>query len=221
MEQILRVYKKILYCAVIDFLAKVWCLAERKNIKKNRDRFCEFVEKFGGWEDWNRVSLPYLKMYLERKNDAKFKRLKKFVERKFEESAMEWRWLGVKLVRNIDPSIEEISTLLSDTKEFEKLRKFRHVELLWKYRNSLIHETQEKGSPLEKSEEFEPYYHTKHKYIKKGNIITSETTWELVYPLFFLERLAENSLKNLKEWVIKEKKNPYDLPLSSRWYWEK
>ncbi|NQU83385.1 MAG: hypothetical protein HQ536_01610 [Parcubacteria group bacterium] len=202
-----RVFKKILYCTIVDTLSK--CAHPQKT--DNGKRFRDFVSEFGNWDERNKVSLPQLKLYLDKQSNECFNFLKNFVEQKINQ----WEEALICETKNLehDPTLKEIIKFCSNRKKQEELKFFQHISLLWKYRNFLIHEFREPEGSFEGENDYEIHYYS------QTDLNTQEETWELVYPLSFFEKLAETCTNNLKKKFLVEKTSPYDsFAFSSEWF---
>jgi len=195
-----ELFKKILYIGIIDALSKT--VFPRKG---NRIRFILFLKIFSGWKNCDRISLPHLVRLLEFTPEPEYSKLREFTFSAYEQ----WR-SGDIIGLERDPKHKEIFKYWPKGKdntepiEGVKLESLRHVDLLYTYRNSLIHELKNLGYGLEElSLEKEPSYH--HLTDEKN-----EETWQLVYPLGFFENICETCIKNLKKYLIKNNINPYN-----------
>jgi len=86
-----------------------------------------------------------------------------------------------------------------------------HFELVYGYRNFIVHEFREPGYGMESFADggVDPLYHA---YL-------NDPTWHLVYPVGFFQRLAEGAITSLEAWLISSSVNPYDrVRDSSDWY---
>ena len=84
-----------------------------------------------------------------------------------------------------------------------------------KYRNTLIHEFREPGKyAIPSVDDLSPF----SKAVEHES--TGEKTWELVFPVKFLERLCERSIDGLEKYLIENNQDPYESyergPLWSR-----
>ena len=107
---------------------------------------------------------------------------------------------------DIDPFFNEIEHLAVSIEEQEILKNLRHAELLYTYRNNLIHEFREPGDGIEFSNDNEsPYYHglTHSDYQTK--------TCELVYPTKFFINLSNIALTAIKTFLISHNLDPFSF----------
>jgi|SRR5687767_5365294 len=109
----------------------------------------------------------------------------------------------------VDPTITEIQHWASHEKEKGLLRESTHSNLLYVYRNHLVHEFREPGHGVEMDQrDISPYYH-RLTNLTAGS--TNKETWELVYPLGFFTRVVSSSLKSLHEYLLKSDLDPYSF----------
>ena len=109
-----------------------------------------------------------------------------------------------------DPSTETIQDLAADEQERKLIRDSTHLNLLYAYRNHLIHEFREPGRGMEMDQrDTSPYYHRMTHLSSNGSDETE--TWELVYPLGFFVTLAESCLLKLKQHLLKNDLDPYSF----------
>jgi hypothetical protein len=88
------------------------------------------------------------------------------------------------------------------------LSSFTHLNLLYQYRNSLVHELREPGHGMEFHKEHgEPFYHGSTTV--GTNAYSREETLELVYPLNFYFGLTENVINNVERYLRKNAIDPY------------
>ena len=70
----------------------------------------------------------------------------------------------------------------------------------------MIHEFRTPGKGSDFIQKDEIYYH----HFGHFGESKSERTWELVFPVNYLQKLVENSIDNLKYYCKQNKINPYD-----------
>lgn len=192
-----KTFKKVLYFNVIDLLSK----SVYPNTRRNHDRFTEFVRKFCEWDNCDRVSLPHLCRLLEHTQDTDFRKLREYSSSKIEQ----WDRDKDTDIYN-DPLYDEIKEYLPRDKNIIKVngketnvKHLKHVSLLYKLRNSLVHELRELGRPMEDSQDVRPYYHK-----------STHEDLELVYPVKFIKALTDSGLENLRSHFENKSLNPYD-----------
>ena len=197
-----RQFQKNLYVSVIDALAR--CVYPRRG---NRERFTSFVAGFGRLPEHSRVSLPHLAQLLTRVPDPEFTDLRAFVRERL------GTWLPGKIIQlDQDPDLEQILKLWPSQGQHRQpipnvtVQSFQHVNLLYAYRNSLIHEFRQPGHSQEIGDNPEPHYmHQLH----PESTQTGAGVWLLHYPRPFFDRLAESGLANLKAYLEANGIDPY------------
>jgi hypothetical protein len=182
----------------MDTLSRVWT---RGKENKNQLRFLKLVRECIKWEHADRISIP---MKVDRIRDNNIKINDELITRidglfkRFKDS-------GINRI-DIDPFFNEIEHLALSIEEQKILKISRHAELLYTYRNNLIHEFRSPGHGMEFSNDNEsPYYHrmTHHNYQTK--------TWELVYPTNFFMNLSNQALTAIKAFLTSNNLDPFSF----------
>ena len=206
-------YKKILYVSVLEGIAKA-----RYPSKHPRDRFVKLVHTFGHWDHVEHISLPHLVAALERTTDECFEELRKFAYSELQ------NWgSGGPLLLNRDPIFAEIqkrwpkeggADLRIESPRIE-LKRLRHVDLLYEYRNYLVHESRQPTMGFEQECDAHPFYESvnEHQTVLKGKA----SEWHLIYPSGFLGQLCEACLSCLERYLKDNKKDPYSSS-GDGWY---
>ena len=181
--------KKQFYMAIIDTLGKKISLPKTSN----RERFVRVVNDFSDWKEKDKVSLPHLCRFMKRITEPKFIKLRTHIEEKNK------LWVhGKTIMLTMDSDFEELTKLWP--KEFLKpnndisLEHFQHKHLFYKFRNCLIHEFREPGYGMDFGEESSPFYHS------VSGLKSSIISWELVYPILFLEEMVESIIEKLRKY---------------------
>lgn len=209
-----RRYKKILYVTALEAIAKV-----RYPNKGSRDRFIKLVHNCGDWNDAGRISLPHLVAALERTSDGRFEPLRRFSYSKLHD----WGSGGPVYLDN-DPDLPEIQRLwpkdnkgmlLANQDVRLELSQLRHVEMLYAYRNYLVHESRQPTAGFEEEDDIAPFYESVNTHPTVFGNEVSE--WHLVYPAGFLKQLCSCCLSSLEEYLKCKKKDPY-LSFKDGWY---
>jgi hypothetical protein len=182
----IRLYCKILIVAIIDSLART----VYPN-KGNKERFISFIRCFSDWEDCNRVSLLKLLCALNSQSDPKITNSE--LKKKVEEKLRNWQSTKVYWINEVDLCEQELKKLTTNQNLIKLIEESKHAELLYTYRNHLVHEFREPGYPIEPNNDENPCY--------RGQ--------ELVYPVGFFVRIAEKLLANLKHYLEENDLNPY------------
>jgi hypothetical protein len=196
------VFKRILYIGIIDALSKT--VYPRKG---NRDRFVSFVKNFSKWKFCEKVSLPHLVRLLEETPDPEFSDLRKFAFSHFD------TWVPGEIVElDKDPDHDEVYKLWPKGKEYTtpilnvQLSSLHHANLLYTYRNVLIHEMRKPGYGMDLGDKKVPFYHSMS-HLREGQ----KDTWELVYPIGFFESICGCILEELEKFYISNRIDPYSL----------
>lgn len=193
-----RLHKKVLLLVILDTLGR----ARYPDDENNKSRFIKVIKEHIRWENSSRVSL-YRIMLSSRSQH--FDDLTKFAY----ESVNKWNeWELPNL--SADPLIDEVQHLATDEQGRKLMRESTHSNLLYAYRNHLIHEFREPGAGMEMdSRDIAPYYHRMIHLQPNGN--DEKETWELVYPLGFFVTLATSCLQKLKQHLLMNDLNPYSF----------
>ncbi|MBL8385372.1 MAG: hypothetical protein JNM90_19980 [Burkholderiales bacterium] len=194
-------YRKALYVTAIDTLAglRFHKSAYPQLSRQNRERFTRFVRQHASWPEGDLVSLPFLKEELE-----SMKLLARPLGRHVVASVAQFSSDngGALPVAKIDEPISKLQSLVSMEREEDALREYQHLALLYRYRNSLVHESREPGNAMEVfSTSGEPYYHG---YLR-------DPQWYLAYPPALFEGLLKRSIGSFREYLISNAIDPYSL----------
>ena len=199
--------KYLAYVGLIDAMSK--CV-NNPNQKNNYKKFTNFMKIFCNWNESTKISLPHLVRFLQLVPSPDFEKLRKFANSRL----AKWPYGKVHYLDS-DPTYKEIFDLWPKDKEHKEpiekvsLESLSHSSLFWKFRNSIIHELQIPGYGMLSLVKEEPGYHpmTNHTGANKETPIE---TWELVYPVPFIMKLINTSIKNLKQYCINNDLNPYN-----------
>jgi hypothetical protein len=187
-------HKKALTCTLLDGLAALYL----PSASSNRQRFQQFVGDFSGWNEATLVSVPVLFSRLQARGipspfvAALSSRLQRYSTDR-----------GNSLPLSAFDVSEDILPTLGATKsEIKAARKCTHICLLYVYRSYLVHEFRPPGYAMESMCTFpdKPCYHA---YL-------GESSWHLGYPLGFFESLTKQSISGFREYLIRERIDPYD-----------
>ena len=191
-----RLHKKILLLVILDTLSR----ARYPKTETNKTRFSKLVKEHIQWQDASRVSLYRVLVLSPPTNPSKL--------REFAHTSVglwkDWELPDLK----VDPLINEIEGHVATDEERKLLCDSTHLNLLYAYRNHLIHEFREPGAGMEMDQrDTSPYYHRMtHLQTDRHDEIES---WELVYPLGFFVALAESCLQNLNHYLSENDLDPY------------
>lgn len=203
----IRFYQKVVLISLIDTLAGVRYPNERypQLNKRNHDRFITFLSDNDIWPDGQLVSVPFMKD-LEATGKLTDGKLKEVVVQKhqdnFEDGSFNIDYRG------IDLNGHELLKICTTEQEEKAVRDNVHYELLYRYRNYLVHEARVPGNAMEVTSTPEPYYH---------GYIDDEQLY-LAYPLEHFINLADKSIKVVESYLTENQINPYDfVKETTRW----
>lgn len=206
-----NLYKRILYASILDSLAGI-VLPRRTN----HDRFVYFVRRFCQWPDGDKVSLSHLVQLVMRNPDPAFEKLREWSLSEYEKLPVH---SGAIMSIDHDPDFKAVRSKWPQTKEDRTplegidLESLQHVELLYAYRNTLIHEFRTPGYGMDFAKDNDTFYHGMSRTSQEmTDSIDSPVrrTAELVYPCRFLHRLCDTALKQLKTYLLANRLNPYE-----------
>ena len=209
-------YKKILYVTALEGIAKTRYPNPNKS---SRDRFVKLVHKCGNWTDAERISLPHLVAALERTSNARVEPLREFAYSELRDWGS-----GGPIYLDRDPTLSKIQALwpkdekgaliaIDDVRS--QLQTLRHVDMLYAYRNYLVHESRQPTVGFEEGDDVAPFYESVNMHPTIFGNKVSE--WHLVYPVGFLEQLCNRCLSSLEEYLMANKKDPY-LSFKDGWH---
>lgn len=202
-----ELYQRLLYASVIDTLAGT-VFSKRPS---NRDRFVSFLQRFCQWSEGNKVSLSHLAQLLRKNPDPAFEKLRIWATAKYNLLPVHG---GQLMAISHDPSFKEVSDYWPTQKEHRTplegidLISLQHFQLLYAYRNTLVHELRIPGYGMEFGTDECPFYHRMTTLDDEGS--AQGSTAELVYPRKFLHKLCETGLNQLQLYLVDNNLNPYD-----------
>ncbi len=207
------IHRRILYINIIDALSRTIGVE-----KTNRKRFVSFVRKFCEWENCDRISLPHLAHILRYIDDESLDPLKNFVINRMS------NWMAGECVKlSKDSELSEILELWPHHCEFPQKIKgkfpshFQHVHLLYTFRNSLVHEFRLPGIDFNMWNTDEPYYIHFNKFGGEEREF-DESSWQLQFPVKFVRRLCQISMRNLEDFLRDNNIDPI-IAFRSSTYW--
>ncbi len=182
----IALFRKVLYSSVLDALSRTTSHPK----KGNRERITEFMRIFCNWPNCEKISLPHLMRLLEKVPDPAFSDLRQYAFFLLDQ----WGE-GEIIFLDRDPDFQDVKKHwpkdIQKPLEDIQIEFLQHVNLFYRYRNSLVHELREPGYGMEFKGDPEPFYHSMTETESKSE------TWELVYPLQFYDRLCEAAINNL------------------------
>src|SRR5258708_6212246 len=195
-----RFLKKNILVSILDALS----ITTSNYADSNRERFTGIVAKFSGWPHHARISAPHVSYFLRNLRSPAYESARVFIAEVIRRNSS-----GQLVKLSSDPEFEDVRKLWpvpSDQRLVNQLSlsSFTHLNLLYQYRNSLVHELREPGRGMEFHEDHnEPFYHG------MAMAETGEETLECVYPLNFYFELTESVIKNLELYLRKNAIDPY------------
>jgi len=211
-----RVLKKNILVSVIDALSR----STSNGQGNNRKRFTGIIEQFANWPNHTRVSAPHISYFLGNLHEQKYETAKEFIAQTMRNNSD-----GRLVTLASDPELNEIERLWPVQPEQKlvgqlSLTSFTHLNLLYQYRNSLVHELREPGYGMEFNKiDDEPFYHTMSSIDSENS--TGQQSLELVYPLNFYFRITDSVIINLEKYFRKNEIDPYSYyKFGSSWIGE-
>jgi hypothetical protein len=199
-----ELHSRILHITILDAISRVVFTKET-----NRDRIVKFVGDFCDWPESNRVSLSHLYKLVINKKENEYSPLRNFVIDSMS------RWIPAeKILLTRDPIISEVEQLWPQANgkllgiDGVCINWLQHSQLLYTYRNNLIHEFKIPGRHVELWDEDQPYYTSLIEY-KNDNFRDVKQSWELQYTAKFFNRLCESGLSNLYIYLTKNAIDPF------------
>jgi len=199
-DKICNIYKKLLLVALLDAIAKPIYLKET-----NKKKFILFIKKFSDWKYIDRISLPHLVQFLGKCTSPDFSNLRNYADSKDNE------WLKSSVILlDKDLEFKEVENYWPKNKDKSPMlplkgitiESLRHGELLYEYRNSLVHELTPPGISFQPgTEDDEPNYGS-------YTDLHGQHHWNLRYPVNFFIRLVKTCLNNLEEYLIEKRLDP-------------
>ncbi len=196
----IRFYKKALLITHIDTLAGLRFSEKRypQLNRKNKERFIKFLQTSGVWPEGNMVSIPFLAEYTQNGKISNG-RLKDFVAQKLEANFKDGSFNLLASI--IDESFEKLIEMSTTEQEEKAIIVNRHFELLYRYRNYLVHESREPGNAMEVVPENEAFYHG---YLGEEKLF-------LAYPIDLFAGILERSITYIENYLKENKMDPYDF----------
>lgn len=206
------IFRKILYLIEIDSLSR----AAFPGLNGNRKRIVKFIDDCSNWPDKDRVSAVQLKVYLKEEG-IQSSQLCNFVN----EHINSWDSGSpptYKVFPTQDLTLQETEKRMTK-QESRYVSKASYKELLYTYRNYLLHEFREPGNVRDPAIDLGSNCHTPYYRDTENSDPSSRgNSWELQFPVQFLCKLCADSINGLKEYLLKNGLNPYDsYKFGSNW----
>jgi hypothetical protein len=202
-----EIYRRLLYASMLDTLAGT---VYPKRL--NRERFVNFIKRFCRWSDGDRISLSHLVQLLRKNPDPAYEKLRVWALEKFKALPVHGSQL---MPISCEPNFDEVQKIWPVQKDHRApiegidLVSLQHYQLLYRYRNVLIHELRVPGYGMEFGDDDEdPYYHLMSTIDDNNELLPSSV--ELVYPWRFLKRLCDTALNELEKYYTENEINPRD-----------
>lgn len=197
-----RLFRKTLYMTIIDTLSRASYRPKKLKRLGNKERFVGFIDRCSGWAEKDRVSAQLLALSFEAEGRDHSK-----LYCKAQEIVNSWSD-GINITPDKDLLLADAESLAKCRCEKDKVEHNRYANLLYTYRNNLVHEFREPGHTIElPTDGNTPFYHS-----------TIGKPWELVFPLGFIEKLCGGCLQRLAPLLHDENRTPYDsYDFGDRW----
>ena len=203
-EDLIDNHKKTLLFSLLDTMS----LGVYGNgIGGNAKRFEAFVLEFCGWENAESISLQQMALLLDRIGETQFIKLRKYTFNELSKYPN-----AQPVLFSFDPSAEEVQSFLANEKLFKKvnLNDLKHVNLLWRYRNTLVHEARSIGADQLFDLEKEPHYIHYYKLGRNENgVELMQGEWQIHYPLTFFIDLVDTAISNIPSYLTQHEINPF------------
>jgi hypothetical protein len=188
-------FKKVLYLVEIDTLSR----AAFSRVSGNRQRVVQFIDMCSNWDDKDKVSAVQLKFALEG-NGIVSGQLYDSIKERINS------WAYGRIIRPNDDLTLGEAQRLSTPSESKYVNDARYAELLYTYRNHLLHEFREPGHGMDLGTDLPPTPY----YLGIDRLINGQSSWELVFPVQFLRDLCEGCINGLEAQLSANNQNPYD-----------
>ena len=183
--------RKIVLVSLLDSMSH----AAYPKINENHKRVVCFLDKCSGWVDKDTISAQQLLLQLQ-KSGITNSNLFLFAQN----HVIGWQKGLGKLVEPKDDLVDNQIPPIASEDEIKLINRVRYKELLYTYRNNLVHDFSEPGHGVELFDWAFPYYH--HGEMKDP--------WELVFSAPFFRKLCWDSIEGLEKHLRENTMNPYD-----------
>jgi len=200
-------FKISLMYSYLDLLSKVTL----GNPKGNRERFLHLLENYYEWEYLDFVSVQLIQIELMNEQREQFNDLKRYVTKKLATFPK-----SQPISLSYDVKYEELIELWPGGLKLNgkyKLEFFTHKNLLYRFRNRLIHEMRPPGSQFNFFEiNYAHYVPVKKMDLnpKTQELEVFDDVWQLNYPLEFFVEMCNSVRKNLERYIRDNSINPYN-----------
>jgi hypothetical protein len=200
-----KLFKKILYVSFIDSLSA--CIYPDR---RNKERFISTIERFSDWEHKNNYCLLHIAKFTSASSDPCLEKIRLFSQQEIDNWLTKTNGMGIITFNHVPLASEIKSNWCEPTKDSGltyKLCDFKHSHLLYKLRNSLVHQFQSKGTELGVYLPEVPFYQVVNGLDENGKQFPKSI--ELVYPTTFIKKLCHEILKKVNEYLINGNINPF------------
>lgn len=210
-------YKISLTYNLIDLMSKA--IYPSLN-RKHKNKFIKFIDEFSGWKYKDYISLPQLELALQNEPNTNFNELRDIINKELGKwpysrpISLEYD-MHIKALVNYWPINNKI-------KNQWKLEDFTHKSLMYKQRNSLIHEMRSLGKVLRLFDVASPHYISrgivKNDPNTKQIVAIEHEIWELTYPYEFYYELIQECIPKVSDYFRENDVNPYEqFKFGSSW----
>ncbi|MCL4517452.1 MAG: hypothetical protein M1379_18045 [Firmicutes bacterium] len=204
-----RRFRKILLISLLEMLA-----SSAFPNKSVRERFISLIDGYSGWQDKDRISIPQLRIILlnpsqgvdEQEHQALFQAVSKEID--------VWPFGRILRSDEVDPFWQTWPHFAKYIGCQDLIKKARYANLLWRFRNFIVHEGRSPGNSFEiSSDNSTPYY-------LATDDLNGNTMWELTMPAEFISNIVKACASNLKKDYFEALKiDPYNSFTSkSNWF---
>lgn len=186
-------HKRILAVTMLSALAEGRYPSERRP----GVQFVRLIEAYSAWSDCTSISVSSLVMAESRAPCLSANIMTEVVRR-----TAVWR---ARNESRLDPPAANIVPDNASTADRKRIDQFKHAELLWVYRNKLVHEYRKPGHGMDSPTAERPFYHG---MTHLGDI--RRETVELAYPVKWLIGLIPRVIDSLERHYLDSRTNPYD-----------
>ncbi|MYL30728.1 hypothetical protein GLW03_12920 [Halobacillus halophilus] len=200
-DRFLESHKKTLLFSLIETMGKG---VYGNKFPSKATTFEKFILSFCEWEHAERVSIQQLALLLELDESSKFNYMRDKVFKELRELSE-----SSPLPFSHDYTIEQVKSLMPKGEpkiagvDFYTLK---HVHLLWKNRNTLVHEGRTKD--MARRSDLEEYPHYLHFTRWTKNLEVEYEVLKICYPVNFFNSLVDTALVNIRQYLIEKEINP-------------
>ena len=185
-------FTKIILFSILDSLSLPIC----PKGSGNKTRLTKCIGKFCDWEDSKRVSLIQLYRKILKYPELRTNPLCQNIISRLDKLNKNLKNRFSICIDIMDPYIDELIEFVNNGTEKKLIDSSTHIELLYFYRNVLVHEYRIMGYGFETNSST-PYY-------------SPIKTYELVYPREFMINMVQKSILNSSFYLLDKEINPYE-----------